>query len=44
MMDMTVQETLTALFDDIIEGLARLGCGMVGLPYPVIEEERDESK
>jgi hypothetical protein len=44
MMVMTVSETLTALFDDIIEGLARLGCGMVGLPYPVIEEERDESK
>ena len=44
MMVMTVSETLTALFDDIIEGLACLGCGMVGLPYPVIEEEEDESK
>jgi len=43
MMDMTVQETLTALFDDILEGLARLGCGMVGLPYPVIEDN-NESK
>ena len=39
-----LKETLTALFDDIIEGLARLGCGMVGLPYPVIKEEEDESK
>lgn len=31
---MTVQEILTALFDSIIEGLARFGCGIVGLPYP----------
>jgi hypothetical protein len=22
------------LIDDIIEGLARFGCGMAGLPYP----------
>jgi hypothetical protein len=43
MMVMTVSETLTALFDDIIEGLARMGCGMVGLPYPVTEDD-DESK
>jgi len=43
MMDMTVSETLTALFDNIIEGLARMGCGMVGLPYPVTEDD-DESK
>jgi hypothetical protein len=34
MMDMTVREILTALFEGIIEGLARFGCGMVGLPYP----------
>jgi hypothetical protein len=33
MMDMTVRETLTALFDDIIEGLARFGCGLAGIPY-----------
>jgi hypothetical protein len=43
MMAMTVSETLTALFDNIIEGLARMGCGMVGLPYPVTEDD-DESK
>jgi hypothetical protein len=30
---MTVRETLTVLFNDLIEGLARFGCGMVGLPY-----------
>jgi len=40
---MTVSETLTALFDNIIEGLARMGCGMVGLPYPVTEDD-DENK
>jgi hypothetical protein len=42
MMDMTVTEILTVLFDDIIEGLARLGCGMVGLPYPVVEDHDDQ--
>jgi hypothetical protein len=41
MTDMTAQETLTVLFNDIIEGLARLGCGMVGLPYPTIEDEHE---
>ena len=41
---MTVSEILTALFDNIIEGLARMGCGMVGLPYPVIEETQNEDK
>ena len=41
---MTVSETLTALFDNMIEGLARMGCGMVGLPYPVIEETQNEDK
>ena len=30
---MTVRETLIALFEDIIEGLARFGCGLAGLPY-----------
>jgi hypothetical protein len=39
----TAKETLTALIDDLIEGLARLGCGMVGLPYPEIKDN-DESK
>jgi hypothetical protein len=42
-MEQILKEILTALFNDIIEGLARLGCGMVGLPYPVIEDD-DESK
>jgi len=37
------RETLIALFDNIIEGLARMGCGMVGLPYPVTEDD-DENK
>ena len=31
---MTAREILTVLYNDIIEGLARMGCGMVGLPYP----------
>lgn len=30
---MTVQETLTVLFEQIIEGLARFGCGLGGIPY-----------
>jgi hypothetical protein len=42
MTDMTARETLTVLFNDILEGLARLGCGMVGLPYPVIKEEEED--
>jgi hypothetical protein len=33
MMVMTLQKILTALFDDIIEGLARFGCGLAGIPY-----------
>ena len=37
------RETLIALFDNVIEGLARMGCGMVGLPYPVTEDD-DENK
>jgi hypothetical protein len=32
-MVMTVSETLIALLDDIIKGLARFGCGLAGLPY-----------
>jgi hypothetical protein len=32
-MDMINRETLTALFNDIIEGLARFGCGLAGIPY-----------
>jgi len=30
---MTARETLTVLINDFIEGLARFGCGMVGIPY-----------
>jgi hypothetical protein len=29
----TVQEILTVLFDDIVEGLARFGCGLAGIWY-----------
>jgi len=43
MTEVTAKEILTALFDNIIEGFARMGCGMVGLPYPVIEDD-NESK
>jgi len=32
-MVMTVSETLIALIDDIVEGLARFGCGLAGIPY-----------
>ena len=38
---MTLRKTLTALFDNKIEGLARFGCGAAGLPY---YEADDESK
>jgi len=30
---------MNELLNNIIEGLARLGCGMVGLPYPPEQEE-----
>jgi hypothetical protein len=30
---MIARETLIALFEDIIEGLARFGCGLAGIPY-----------
>lgn len=30
---MTAQEILTALIKDLIEGLARFGCGLGGIPY-----------
>jgi hypothetical protein len=33
MMAMIDRETLTVLFNDIIEGLARFGCGLAGIPY-----------
>jgi hypothetical protein len=32
-MVMIARETLIALFNDIIEGLARFGCGLAGIPY-----------
>ena len=38
---MTVQETLTVLFNGIIEGLARVGYGLGGLLPP--EDLYDES-
>jgi hypothetical protein len=41
MTEVTAKEILTALFDDIVEGLARLGCGMVGLPYPIVEDDHE---
>jgi hypothetical protein len=34
MISPTVLATFTALFDDIVNGLARYGLGMVGIPYP----------
>jgi hypothetical protein len=33
MMEQTLKETLTALLDDVIKGLARFGCGLAGIPY-----------
>lgn len=33
MTDMIDRETLTVLINDLIEGLARFGCGMAGIPY-----------
>jgi hypothetical protein len=39
MMAVTAKEILTALFDNIIEGLVRLGCGLGGLSYPIIEND-----
>jgi hypothetical protein len=33
-MEPTVHAILTALLDSIVEGLARLGWGMIGIPYP----------
>ena len=27
------REILTALFDDIVEGIIRFGCGLAGIPY-----------
>jgi hypothetical protein len=34
MMAPTVLAILTVPFNNIVEGLARLGWGMVGIPYP----------
>jgi len=33
MTDMIDQEILIALLNDLIEGLARFGCGLGGVPY-----------
>ena len=38
MMGPTVLAILTVLFDGIVEGLARFGCGMVGIAY---HEDKD---
>ena len=35
---MTVLKTLIALFKYCLEGFARYGCGVAGLPYP--EEDK----
>jgi hypothetical protein len=32
------REILTALFDDIIQGLSMFGLGMMGLSYPCLVE------
>jgi len=32
-MVMTAREILTALIEDLIEGLARFGCGLAGIYY-----------
>lgn len=31
---MTVREILTVVYNDMIEGLARFGCGLAGIEYP----------
>jgi hypothetical protein len=33
MMVVIARETLIALFDDIVKGLARFGCGLAGIYY-----------
>jgi hypothetical protein len=35
---MISRETLTALFDAFVEGLARFGCAQIGIPYPYESE------
>jgi hypothetical protein len=37
MMDMTVQETLIALFKELYKGLALFGCGLAGIPLTTEE-------
>jgi hypothetical protein len=32
-MEPMLKETLIVLFNDILEGLARFGCGLAGIPY-----------
>jgi hypothetical protein len=48
MMDMTVSETLTVLFDkfvnNLIEGLAAYGRGQIGEAYPFIEHEDNNNE
>jgi hypothetical protein len=41
MMVMTAREILTVLYNNIIEGLARYGCGVMGLPFYEEESSAD---
>ena len=36
---MTVLKILTALIDNMIEGLSRFGWGTIGVAYPIIEDD-----
>jgi hypothetical protein len=38
---MTAREILTVLYNDIIEGLSRYGCGVMGLPFYEEESSAD---
>jgi hypothetical protein len=40
-MVMTVSKILTALIDNMIEGLARFGWGTIGVAYPFIENDHE---
>jgi hypothetical protein len=34
------RETLIALFNSLIEGLARFGCALGGVPYPDTDDKK----
>jgi hypothetical protein len=40
-MVMTVSKILTALIDNLIEGLAQFGWGLIGVAYPIIEDDHE---